>query len=218
MPFTGYQDLDPAFAAALQAYINANPGVSAFSGYRSPERQRELFNASDQSGHSVARPGHSLHEAKQAADLAYNGVRFDRLPREQQQALHQSAGGFGLKFPMSWEAWHVEPYATRGGRMAGGGDLPGFVRADGSYASSAGGGPPLAPAESGTLGTIFAEAVPETPAIGGSVLPEATGLRDLSGGQSAPVNLEYQQAGLTPEELLEPRRRKKSALADIFSV
>lgn len=129
MPFSGYGDLDPRFAGALQAFIAANPGLAAFSGYRTPERQAQLFAASDQSGHMVGSPRGSYHVKRQAADLNFNGARLSALPRSQIEALHQSAGTFGLKFPMSWEPWHVEPAYTRGGLMAGGGALPSFVNA-----------------------------------------------------------------------------------------
>ena len=134
MPFSGFQDFDPRFASMFQQYIAANPGVGVFSGYRSPARQAQLFANSDRSGHWVAR--NSLHTQGIAADLAFNGTRFSALPASQQEALHRSAGGFGLKFPMSWEPWHVEPYWSRGGGMAGGGALPSYVASTGSPGST----------------------------------------------------------------------------------
>jgi len=57
----------------------------------------------------------------------FNGQRLNLLPRSQIEALHESAGQYGLKFPMSWEDWHVEPYYTRNSLMAGGGNLPSYV-------------------------------------------------------------------------------------------
>jgi len=125
---------DPRFRSALQQYFAANPGLAISSGYRSPARQTELFNASDRSGHWVAR--NSLHTQGEAADLMFNGQRLNLLPREQIEALHASAGQYGLKFPMSWEDWHVEPYYTRNSLMAGGGNLPSYVNTgvmDASY-------------------------------------------------------------------------------------
>lgn len=115
MPFSGYQDLRPDFAQNLQRYIAANPGLEPFSGFRSIERQRQLWEASDKSGRMVARPGHSYHNFREAVDLRYNGQAIKSLPAEKIRALHASAGEFGLKYPMSWEPWHIEPMDTRGG-------------------------------------------------------------------------------------------------------
>jgi hypothetical protein len=113
--FSGFQDLDRRFAPALQQYFNAYPGLGAYSGYRSIEHQRQLWLNSDRTGHTVAAPGHSQHNFGRAADLEYNGVRLDRLPPETQAMLHQGAAQFGLTYPMSYEAWHVEPIGARGG-------------------------------------------------------------------------------------------------------
>jgi hypothetical protein len=43
MPFSGFEDLDPRFGPALQRYFGAYPGLAAYSGYRSIERQRQLW-------------------------------------------------------------------------------------------------------------------------------------------------------------------------------
>ena len=72
MPFSGFQDLEPRFAQSLQDLIAAQPGISPFSGFRSIERQRQLWEASDKSGHMVARPGHSQHNFGRAVDLRFS--------------------------------------------------------------------------------------------------------------------------------------------------
>src|SRR5262245_28248543 len=108
MAFSGYQDLDPRFAASLQSLIAASPYViSPFSGYRSIERQRQLWEASDKSGHMVAAPGHSQHNFGRAVDLHYGEGAADWA--------HQNAARYGLTFPMSYEPWHIEPVGARGG-------------------------------------------------------------------------------------------------------
>jgi Bacterial protein of unknown function (DUF882) len=223
MPFSGFQDLDPDFARRLQAYFAANPGLSSYSGYRTPQRQAQLFAASDQTGHTVAR--HSLHTDRLAADLALNGVRLDRLPAAQQQALQHSAGQYGLKFPMSWEAWHVEPFSTRGGRMAGGGSLPDYV--SGSSAASVGETTPSPTGPAPSLGVLMADAVgsPDvgSPEVsGGSILPKSSqsqGLLDLSQSrEGVPLDLQFQRATLTPEELLQLRKGQgQGGLADVLA-
>jgi D-alanyl-D-alanine carboxypeptidase len=108
MPFSGFQDLDPRFAQSLQALIAANGGITPFSGFRSIERQRQMFEASDKSGHMVAAPGHSQHNFGRAVDLRF----ADDAARE---FAHANAAKYGLNFPMSWEPWHIEPIGARSG-------------------------------------------------------------------------------------------------------
>ena len=75
-----------------------NLGVT--SGYRSQAHQDRLFANSDHSGHWVAR--HSHHTMGIAADL-----------RGDLGWAHRHAREFGLKFPMPWERWHIEPEGSR---------------------------------------------------------------------------------------------------------
>ena len=86
------------------------------SGFRSVERQAELFNAAVQKYGSeaaarkwVAPPGKSMHNHGSAVDLAY-------VTPEARQWAHTNAGNFGLSFPMAHEPWHVELTDARGGR------------------------------------------------------------------------------------------------------
>jgi hypothetical protein len=107
--------MDPGFAAALQAFIAASGGrITITSGYRSNERQAQLFAAAvDRYGSEeaarrwVAPPGHSNHNRGVAADLGFANAAA-------REWAHQNAAAFGLHFPMSWEPWHIEPISARG--------------------------------------------------------------------------------------------------------
>lgn len=110
MPFSGYGDFNPEYATRLQAFIAASGGrITITSGFRSPERQAELFRAAVAKYGSeaaarkwVAPPGKSNHGKGIAADLGF----ADASAREW---AHANAARFGLHFPMSWEPWHIEP-------------------------------------------------------------------------------------------------------------
>ena len=77
------------------AHASGHP-LSVFSGYRSQAHQDRLFAASDHSGHWVAR--HSHHTMGIAADL-HGDLAW----------AHAHAASHGLRFPMPWEKWHIEP-------------------------------------------------------------------------------------------------------------
>lgn len=150
--FTG---MNPAFASALtQMFTDAPPNIQhalrVSSGYRSFARQKELFDASDRSGHMVARPGHSQHNHGMAADLQY----LDPASREWAQ---QNAAKYGLAFPMSYEPWHIELAGARGQKGA-----PVAVASAGPTAS-----PAPTPAGASPMPTPFGDLVappPVTPA------------------------------------------------------
>ena len=115
--------LNPEFRTSLEGLIASAPpeirdGFSVFSGYRSIERQQELWDASDKSGKMVARPGHSKHNHGQAVDLEWNGQRLDKAPPEVQEWVAANLEKFGLTRPMDYEAWHIEPVGARGGKGA----------------------------------------------------------------------------------------------------
>lgn len=115
--------LDAGFRTSLEDMILSAPpeirdGFSVFSGYRSIERQQELWDASDKSGKMVARPGHSQHNHGQAVDLEWNGERLDKAPPEVQAWVADNLEKFGLTRPMDYEAWHIEPIGARGGKAA----------------------------------------------------------------------------------------------------
>jgi LAS superfamily LD-carboxypeptidase LdcB len=115
--------MDAGFRTALEGLIASAPpeikgGLSVFSGYRSVERQQELWDASDKSGKMVARPGHSQHNHGRAADIEWNGVRLDKAPKEVQDWVAANLAKFGLTRPMDYEPWHVEIVGARGGKTA----------------------------------------------------------------------------------------------------
>jgi D-alanyl-D-alanine carboxypeptidase len=119
--------IDDHFATNLASMIQDAPpeiskGLQVMSGFRSVEHQGRLFHDAVAKYGSVAAarkwvapPGHSEHNNGNAVDLMYNGQRLDKAPKAVQDWVHGNAAAYGLKFPMSWEAWHIEPNATRGG-------------------------------------------------------------------------------------------------------
>lgn len=94
----------------LQAFFGASPhGMSIYSGFRSPEHQKRLWqNALKKYGSPnkarkwVAPPGRSNHNKGMAADLRYSSA-------EARKWAHQNAGKYGLHFRMGHEPWHIEP-------------------------------------------------------------------------------------------------------------
>lgn len=110
MPFSGYGDMNGDFATRLQRLVDASGGrISITSGFRSPERQRQLwaqalakYGDPEIADNWVARPGTSHHEKGIAADLGF-------VDAGARQWAHTNAAKFGLHFPMEWEPWHIEP-------------------------------------------------------------------------------------------------------------
>lgn len=130
-----YQNLagaDPNFIASLERLVAESPyanDITVFSGKRSLEHQKELFDQSDRTGHSVAFPTpHAPHVRGVAADLGWRGGSFKSMPAEVQKYLHTNALRYGLSFPMSYEPWHIQ-MAGDGLSGGGGGDsLVGGIR------------------------------------------------------------------------------------------
>ncbi|MGV1869714.1 D-alanyl-D-alanine carboxypeptidase family protein [Agrobacterium rosae] len=125
-------NLDDSFADNLHAMIQDAPesvrkGLGVGSAWRSNERQKQLFANSDGTGRMVAFPAGyekpdgsiakgSKHLLGRAVDMTYNGQRLDKAPQEVRDWVHSNAANYGLRFPMSWEPWHIEPTAaSRGG-------------------------------------------------------------------------------------------------------
>lgn len=116
--------LDDAFEASLASMFAAAPPsiqdqLQIMSGYRSPERQAELWEAAVKKYGSpeaarkwVAPPGNSQHNHGNAVDLRF-------LDPAAQEWVHQNAAAYGLTFPMSHEPWHIEPIGARGAGPAG---------------------------------------------------------------------------------------------------
>jgi len=130
------EGMKPDFASKLSSFLQAaqqagNP-IRINSGYRTPERQAELYEAAVRKYGSekaarkwVAPPGRSNHNKGLAADLSFSSDKA-------KEWAHQNASKFGLNFRMAHEAWHIEPkgshgneggqegnVASRGGRMMG---------------------------------------------------------------------------------------------------
>lgn len=120
-------NLNEGFATNLLAMFEDAPpgireGLQIGSGYRSVERQQQLwdealkkYGSPEAARKWVAPPGKSQHNHGNAVDIWYNGVRLDKAPAEVRDWVHQNAAAYGLRFPMSWESWHIEPAGARGG-------------------------------------------------------------------------------------------------------
>jgi hypothetical protein len=122
--------MDTDFRGSLEGMIASAPesirsGLSVFSGFRSVEKQQELWDAAlvkygsaEAARKWVAPPGNSQHGHGNAADLSWNGQRLDKAPQEVKDWVHANAGNFGLAFPLDNEAWHIEAAGARGGPAA----------------------------------------------------------------------------------------------------
>lgn len=112
--------LDPTFSKNLEAMFRAAPPnirTEIFSGYRSPERQQQLwegalkkYGSPEAARKWVAPPGHSFHNKGFAADLKY-------LSPDARKWVHANAERFGLHFPLSNEPWHIEQIGARTGKI-----------------------------------------------------------------------------------------------------
>lgn len=89
-----FRGMDPGFLASLQGLMGAC-GLSLTSGYRTHDEQARLYA---EKPNLAAPPGHSNHERGMAADIAGD-----------LDCAHARAAEFGLRFPMDYEPWHVEP-------------------------------------------------------------------------------------------------------------
>lgn len=110
--------MDSAFAGSLRKMMEAIPGISMISGFRSTARQAQLwseavakYGSEAEARKWVAPPGNSQHERGMAADLRFSS------PAAREEA-HRRASEFGLTFPLRNESWHVEPIGGRS-RSAG---------------------------------------------------------------------------------------------------
>lgn len=112
--YTAHKGVDTSgFGGALnqglgRAFADMPPELKAsiYSGYRSREHQQRLWDASDKTGHMVARPGHSQHGFGNAADLRFASPAA-------REWLHANAAKYGLAFPLAHEPWHVEAAGAR---------------------------------------------------------------------------------------------------------
>jgi hypothetical protein len=140
-------NFNPAFGSALTSLYNAAPPevqreLGLTSGYRSPEVQARLWEASDKTGRTVARPGHSKHQHGTAADLYGFGLSgAGRVSDATRQWVKANAEAHGLYFPMDYEPWHIQ------------------LRGDGSAVAAGGGGGGTGGGAASSLGSTMAGAV-----------------------------------------------------------
>lgn len=97
-------------AGRLAQFLSEAPNgeISIYSGYRSPERQAELYQGAikkygspERARKWVAPPGQSRHNQGIAADLRFASSDAKRW-------AHANAARYGLRFRMGHEPWHVE--------------------------------------------------------------------------------------------------------------
>jgi hypothetical protein len=115
-----FSGMNPQFTSALgQMFAAAPPEIQAqmrvTSGYRSPERQAQLwqgalakYGSPEAARKWVAPPGKSQHNHGHAADMKW-------LSPMAMQWAHANAAKYGLAFPLKNENWHVELAGVRGG-------------------------------------------------------------------------------------------------------
>lgn len=141
--FTGLQD---PFQQALARMLQDAPAevkIGITSGYRSPEVQQRLweealakYGSEEEARKWVAPPGRSQHNHGNAADLKF-------MSPAAQEWVHQNAARYGLAFPLSNEAWHVELAGARGHDHSSPASTPSTGNAlGGANALSAAGLPP----------------------------------------------------------------------------
>lgn len=113
--------LNPQFAGPLGQFLNearqAGMNIQIGSGYRSVQRQKELWESAlgrygspSEARRWVAPPGRSRHNFGTAADLWVNGRKLGEPGTEREtQWAHANASKYGLGFRMGHEPWHIEP-------------------------------------------------------------------------------------------------------------
>ncbi|MFI0843975.1 tape measure protein [Mesorhizobium sp. IMUNJ 23232] len=103
-------NLDNDFAERLSAFLAAAPGggITINSGYRSFQRQAELWQAAlikygspEAARKWVAPPGRSNHNRGGAADLGFSSSAVATW-------AHANAADYGLNFRLGNEPWHIE--------------------------------------------------------------------------------------------------------------
>ena len=105
--------INPEFGQNLKKFLDdaraAGHDIEIYSGYRTPERQAQLwqqalakYGSADAARRWVAPPGHSMHNKGLAADLRYGDSGAASW-------AHSNASKYGLRFRMGNENWHIEP-------------------------------------------------------------------------------------------------------------
>lgn len=111
-PVTGkIAGLQSYFLDRLKRLNAAMPGgmsIKVISGFRTWQQQAALHRAKPR---LAARPGRSKHQKGLAADLTYSSPQTRKW-------VHRNAARYGLRFPMSYENWHIEPAGVTRTRYA----------------------------------------------------------------------------------------------------
>lgn len=126
---TGQYGLNEEFWGRLNKLMKAanDKGykIAVTSGWRPYDRQLFLWNNSDRSCSTrakwIACPGGSRHGYGIAADITYNGKHCDQTNYNCNEAArwaHENAAAYGLRYPMSYEPWHIEPINIQGGKYS----------------------------------------------------------------------------------------------------
>lgn len=108
-------ELDDRLGIPLKRMMRDRPGFAYLnSGYRPDWYQAVLFadavmkyGSEAKARKWVAPPGRSSHNHRFAADLGY------RSDADKAWA-HENCGRYGLRYPMSYEDWHIEPVSKTG--------------------------------------------------------------------------------------------------------
>ena len=186
--------LDRRFSEALVGLFNAAPPevqreLGLNSAYRNRAIQQQLWDKSDKTGHSVARPGRSRHQHGTAADLYGFGLGGSaKVSPATRQWVTANAAKHGLYFPMGHEPWHIQLVDRHGGPVS---QDPGSIDYDV-------GDSPLA----ATLGA-FTTPEPETPLQKMSGMASAVAKSLLNKGESGVVPLGGDPGGNLPAVPLE---------------
>ena len=122
--------LNSDFACRMMKFLKAadaaGMNIAIGSGYRSVAQQTGMYNAyiaGGKSGAPVAPPGRSKHNFGLAIDLNYNGTIGPRNTAQCVATLppcrwaHSNEAQFGLRWPMEYEPWHIEPSGTVNGKQ-----------------------------------------------------------------------------------------------------
>ena len=88
--------------------------LQAWSGFRSNEKQKELYDAwKGGYGNPAAKPGYSNHQTGRAIDINLLGV-----PKETFAWLKKNAGRYGFRRTVPSEPWHWEYFPPPAPRRA----------------------------------------------------------------------------------------------------